>query len=218
MAGRATDEQARATRAAILSRAVDVASTDGFEGITIGRLAGDLSMSKAGILGHFHTKQELQLAALREAQLNFKARVLDPARVARSGAGTDEPERALAWLLEFVDRWSAFLGDPPWPGGCCLAAGSFEFDDRPGAVRDQLRDGMVDVRNRIERETAEAVAGGKLPANTDPRQAAFQISALAAGANQANRLFGDPDVAARTATAMRAALGVLHKPADGRSS
>src|ERR1700710_2412422 len=100
MAGPAPDEQARATRAAILARAVDLASTDGFEGLTIGRLAGDLSMSKAGILGHFHTKQELQLAALTEAQRPFAALVLEPA--ARAGHG-------LAWLLEFVDRWSAFL-------------------------------------------------------------------------------------------------------------
>ena len=52
------------TRAAILDRAVDLASVEGLEGLTIGRLATDLGMSKSGLFAHFGSKQELQLATV----------------------------------------------------------------------------------------------------------------------------------------------------------
>jgi AcrR family transcriptional regulator len=54
--------KAASTRSAILARAVDLASAEGLEGLTIGRLAGDLRMSKSGLFAHFGSKEELQLA------------------------------------------------------------------------------------------------------------------------------------------------------------
>src|ERR1700712_5211822 len=105
MAGRRTDEQARATRAAILDRAVQVASVKGFEGLTIGTLAGDLGLSKAGVLGHFHSKQELQMAVYDEAVRQWRSSVLKPAGEAAPGI-----ER----LLALCEHWAAFIGAPPW--------------------------------------------------------------------------------------------------------
>ena len=62
MSPRRTVAEARQTRAGIVRHGVDVASVEGLEGITIGRLAADLGMSKSGILGHFGDKETLQLA------------------------------------------------------------------------------------------------------------------------------------------------------------
>src|SRR5215204_1989259 len=84
---------ARATRIAILDRAVAVASTDGLEGVTIGRLATDLSMSKAGVIGHFGTKEALQLAALEDAAARFAARPPQPSKPATSPT-TPSPGRS----------------------------------------------------------------------------------------------------------------------------
>jgi len=107
------------THATIVDRAVHVASTDGLEGLTIGRLAGDLSMSKAGVIGHFGTKEELQLEALAEATARWRREVWGPV------AG-EEP--GLPRLRAVARRWSEFLGDCPFPGGCFLTSASFEFD------------------------------------------------------------------------------------------
>src|SRR5215213_4412222 len=52
------------TRQAILEAAVDIASEEGLEGLTIGRLAAELSMSKSGLFAHFGSKEELQLATV----------------------------------------------------------------------------------------------------------------------------------------------------------
>src|SRR5436190_7229437 len=66
-------------RQAILDRAVDLASSDGLEGLTIGRLAGELGMSKSGLFGHFGSKEELQLATVDEAGRRFVREVVEPA-------------------------------------------------------------------------------------------------------------------------------------------
>src|SRR3954447_7754041 len=77
--------EARQTRASIIDRAVDVASVDGLEGLTIGRLAGDLGMSKAGVMGHFGSKEALQLAAVENASEACRRAVWEPAAGARPG-------------------------------------------------------------------------------------------------------------------------------------
>src|SRR5689334_10428276 len=67
------------TREAILARAVDVASVQGLEGLTVGSLAEQLRMSKSGLFAHFGSKEELQLATVEKARLMFIEQVTRPA-------------------------------------------------------------------------------------------------------------------------------------------
>ena len=157
------------THTAILDRAVHMASTDGLEGLTIGRLAGDLGMSKAGVIGHFGTKEELQLEALAAATERWRHEVWDPV------AG-EEP--GLRRLRALAARWSAFLGDCPFPGGCFLSAASFEFDDRPGPVRDALVTMVQTWQDALDRAIRAAVDEGHLRADTDAGQLLFEIHGL----------------------------------------
>ena len=62
------------TRQSILERAVDIASVEGLEGLTIGRLADELDMSKSGLFAHFGSKEDLQLATIAETE-PYKERV-----------------------------------------------------------------------------------------------------------------------------------------------
>lgn len=201
MAGRKTDEQAQATRAAILAAAIDLVSYKGFEGLTIGALAKELEMSKAGILGHFKTKEGLQLATHHEAGEVFRRVVILPAREYPAG---------LARLRAYCEGWARFIESPPWPGGCVITPASFELDDQPGPVADALRGGLVRWRNLLEREAQLAVEQGELPADTDTEQLAFEIVALATGTVQATRLHRDRRAADRL---RRAYDGLLSRPA-----
>ncbi len=196
MAGRRSDEAARATRVAILQRAVEVASLEGFEGITIGSLAKDLEMSKAGILGHFHTKEQLQLAAYGEAAATFRALVVEPGR----------GEHGLARLQGYCARWATFVTNPPWPGGCILTAASFEFDDKPGAMHDAIERGALWWRERIREAAQEAIDAGELPTGTDPDQVAFTVVALATGTVRVRQTHRDPEAGARLRRAYDALL------------
>jgi AcrR family transcriptional regulator len=187
---RSSQAQAARTHAAILDRAVALASTDGLEGLTIGRLATDMRMSKAGVIGHFGSKQALQLEALERAIALWRSVVWD--------AVADEAP-GLPRLLAIAKRWSEYLGDCPFPGGCFLTSASFEFDDRPGPVRDAVRDALA-LWLRV------LAADARRAGFDDPDQIAFELNAIAMGTNHAVRLQGDPSASTRCRAAMERVL------------
>jgi AcrR family transcriptional regulator len=181
---------AKGTREAILDRAVDVASAEGLEGLTIGRLAGELEMSKSGLFGHFGSKQELQLATIEEAGRRFVRQVVEPALEMEEGAPR---------LRALCDRYLGYLEQRVFPGGCFWAAAAIEFDGKPGPVRDRVRDAVAAWLRELERQAA--IAGAE-----DPGQLAFELQALAQGANSAFQLFGDPNTFQRARAAIDSLL------------
>lgn len=191
----------RKTRAAILQRSVDVASVEGLEGLTLGRLAGDLAMSKAGVLGHFGTKEELQLATLGRAMSMFRTAVWDPAAAAKPGR---------ARLLAICDAWLSYLSADVFPGGCFMTAAAAEFDDRPGRVRDALVASHLQWMEALASEATVAIDAGELPPAANPNAIAFQVNALAMGVNQARHLAGDEAASVYAWRAMRELLGSPH--------
>lgn len=169
-------EKGAQTREAILDRAVDLASVEGLEGLTIGRLAAELRMSKSGLFAHFGSKQELQLATIGAAAERFKGRVIDPALEFPDGA-----PRLRAMAERYLDQ----LGD--YSGGCFWAATSVEYDDRPGPVRDAIAATMDAWLGELERQAR--VAGVE-----SPKRFAFELYALVMGTNSRYRLSGDARV------------------------
>jgi AcrR family transcriptional regulator len=194
---RRTAAHARNTRDAIVGRAVDVASLEGLEGITIGRLATDLRMSKAGVIGHFGSKEALQLAALDAASEVFLREVWERAAEARPGR-----ER----LETICDAWVDYLARGTFPGGCFLTAASTEFDGREGPVRDAVSETLALWNRVLEREAATAIADGDLPRETDPADVAFAILGAALALNQAVQLHRDANASDRARRLMAAAL------------
>jgi AcrR family transcriptional regulator len=165
----------KSTREAILERAVDLASEEGLEGLTIGRLASELEMSKSGLFGHFGSKQELQLAAIDAAARRFVAEVVAPVRGVEPGA---------ARLRALCERYVDYLERRVFPGGCFWAGATTEFDGRPGPVRDAIRERVAAWVGALE---LEARAAGV----EDPGQLAFELQAIVQGANSSFELFGD---------------------------
>ncbi len=159
----------------ILECAVDLASTEGLEGLTIGRLAGELGMSKSGLFAHFGSKEELQLATIDAAAGRFYAAVVEP--------GLDVEEGA-ARLAAYCERYLEYLEREVFAGGCFWAAAAAEFDDRPGVVRDAVRAGVAGWLGEIERQARIAGVEGAA-------ELAFEIYSLGLGANVYSRLLGD---------------------------
>ncbi|MFN2617205.1 MAG: TetR/AcrR family transcriptional regulator [Thermoleophilaceae bacterium] len=165
------------TRDSILTRAVELASTDGLEGLTIGRLAGELGLSKSGLFGHFGSKEELQLAAVREARRVFTREIVTPALDEEPGAPR---------LRALCERYFDYLERPAFPGGCFMAAAAAEFDGRPGPVRDAVADA---TGAWLEGLALEARRAGV----EDPERLAFEVHSYALGANTRFQLLGDRD-------------------------
>lgn len=189
-----------ATRRAILQRAADIASVDGLDGLSIGRLATELGVSKSGVFAHFGAKEELQLATIRFAARIFADRVVEPALAQPPG---------LMRLLTLLDRWLSYSRERAFPGGCFFAAVTAEYRARPGRVHDEL----VDVRRNwigfLAQTISDARQLGELTGEADPEQLAFECDALARAANADALLCGDDAVYERASAAIRARVRPL---------
>jgi AcrR family transcriptional regulator len=181
------------TRQAILEVAVDVASAEGLEGLTIGRLATELSMSKSGLFAHFGSKEELQLATVEAARDIFIREVIRPSFEAGKG---------LPRLWKLCDVWLAYVRREVFRGGCFFAAAAAEFDGRPGPVRDRVAGIMKEWLATLRGSINQARVAGQLNADADPTQLAFELNALEMGANWAFQLHGDRQAFSRARVAM----------------
>ena len=185
------------TRSEVTQAAVERASVEGLEGLTIGRLADEARMHKSSVFSLFGSKQELQLAALEKAVEQFTDEVWGPVAGERPG---------LPRLLALCDSWLAYHERGVMPGGCFLTTATVEYDARPGAMRDAVARTMKRWLGVLEREVATAVEAGEVPSDTEPRDVAFQLNALAAAASYGFQLSRDPEVFAVARRSMRRAL------------
>lgn len=201
MSPRKSAAEAHRTRERIVERSVAVASVEGLQGLTIGRLAADLGISKSGLLGHFGTKETLQLAALRHASEVFSRAVWEPASGAAPG---------LARLRAVCEAWTTYLDRErvTFPGGCLFTTSAVEFDARtPGPVRDAVVKLHQVWRHRLLGEIRHAVAAGELPDGTDPDQLVFELTGIFFSLNHTVQLLGDTTAPDRTRKAVARLLG-----------
>jgi AcrR family transcriptional regulator len=185
------------TRTRIIERAMTVAISEGLEGVTIGHLALDLGLSKAGVIGHFGTKEALQLAVVDAAVEKFRLRV--PGRAVGATPGTERLERAFG-------EWIDYMADDEDHGGCLLTSAASEFDGRPGPVRDAVLAALSSWSDYVATDLRTAVDSGELPPDTDVDQLVFELQGVTLAAGHAIRLHHDPQGPTRARRAIRRLL------------
>lgn len=199
MAGRASAQAALVTRRSVLAAAADLASVEGLESVTIGRLAEMLDMSKSGVIGQFRTKEALQLETVELVFAAFRARVWDTVKRLPPG---------LPRLLAACEAWVKYAADPGYPGGCLLTQVTYDYDARSGLVHDRLVEGRQLWREVLRTDLDIAVDSGDLPSGTDVRAAIYGLESLAAFVTPARLLHGDDRAAERALACMRRILDV----------
>ncbi|GIZ50904.1 TetR family transcriptional regulator [Noviherbaspirillum aridicola] len=156
------------TRAAILDVALDLASRDGLEGLTIGLLADKMNMSKSGVFAHFGSREDLQIEVVKLYHHQFEQEVFYPSM--------KEP-RGLPRLRGMFARWVKRVS-MEIASGCIYISGAVEYDDRPGAIREELA-GMVRAwKNALRRCVVQTIEMGHLSPATDPDQLVFEMYGL----------------------------------------
>ncbi|MEV6239609.1 TetR/AcrR family transcriptional regulator [Lentzea sp. NPDC051838] len=186
------------TRQRILERSLAIASAEGLEGLTIGRLADEMGMSKAGLLGHFGTKEGLQLAVVDEAAAVFSREV--PQRVKQLPSGMPR-------LKAVAEAWVSYLEREVLPGGCFFTAATTEFDGRSGRVRDALAGMNALWRRDLRIHIRRAVSDGDLPEDTDVDQLIYEIVGIMLALNHFLQLEHDHAAPARARKALTRLLG-----------
>ena len=188
------------TRQTILDAAAALATQEGLEPLSIGRLADATGMSKSGLFAHFGSKEELQLATVDHAAAMFVAEVIAPARAAPRGV-------ARVWAL--CDHMIGYAERQVFPGGCFFAAASFEFNNRPGLVRNRIEEMIRSWLSYLEHAAEQAQEAGELDPQLSAREIAFQLDAFAQSANAQFQLFRDARVFEEARRAVRERLESL---------
>ena len=162
------------SRNAILREAAQLATIEGIEGLSIGRLAEAVGMSKSGLFAHFGSKEELQLATIEMASGVFSEQVIDP--VADAPNGLDRLRRLTENYLRHVER-------AVYPGGCFFASLAAEVDTQRGPVHDRAVEFLADWMDRLEQAVRDGQREGVIDPSEEPGQLAFELEALLLLAN-----------------------------------
>jgi AcrR family transcriptional regulator len=173
------------TRQAILNRAFEIAKTIGLAGLSIGRLAEEMALSKSGLFAHFGSKEALEVAVVEEAARQFVQFVMAPALRQPRG----EPR-----VRSLFERWIQW-GEGR--GGCFFVGAIAELDDRPGAPRDALVQTCKDWLDAIATAARIAVTEGHFRADLDPDQFAFEAYAIMLGFHAYHKFLRAPESLAR---------------------
>jgi AcrR family transcriptional regulator len=157
------------TRTAVLDRALLLATSEGLDGLSLGQLAETLGISKAGLFAHWRSKESLQLAVIEHARAQWTDEVIKPAVKAPRGV------RRL-WAVH--DRRLAFYEGEVLPGRCFFANANFEFNARPGVIRDRLAVQLGDWMTFLTGLAADAFSTGDLRPGPDPAALAYEVESL----------------------------------------
>lgn len=152
-----------------------LATVEGIDGLSIGRLADAVGMSKSGLFAHFGSKEELQLATIETADAIFTEEVVAPALAAGTG---------VVRLRALADRFLDHVEHTVFPGGCFFASVTAEMDTRPGPVRDRAAQLVSDWIQLLESGVREGQAEGTIDVDEDPAQLVFELHAYLLLANQ----------------------------------
>ena len=191
-----------ATRQAILEHAVGLARQVGLQGLTIGRLADDLSLSKSGLFAHFRSKESLQLQVLQAAAERFIDVVVRPALK----IGRGEPR-----LRALFDGWLAWKDPQHSPRGCVFVQTAAELDDQEGVVRDRLVQMQRDWLDVIATSARGAVREGQFRSDVDVDQFAHDFQSVLLGYHHATQLLRDPRAEHRARAALDALISAARR-------
>ena len=162
------------TRQAVLNQAVRIASVEGLEGLTIGRVAQAAGVPKSTLQALFKDREALQFQTLSAGAEAFAAGIR-----ARLPKNVDAFEN----LVALCRAWFDLVSDSELPGGCLVTAATAEYRARPGTIqtlvaahRDRWRAALLASAQAARRE-------GALRDDLDLDQLVFEILAFQGSAN-----------------------------------
>jgi AcrR family transcriptional regulator len=193
-------KKGKATKNGILEKAMEMAGQLGLEGVSIGGLAKATGMSKSGLFGHFQSKENLQLAILEYAITVFTEKVAIPSLQTKAG---------IPRIQTLVDRWIDW--STRRTGGCIFVIAGADFSDRPGKVRDRIREQQEDWVDSLSRIARSAIRAGDFREDIDCDQFAFEFYSLLLGFHLYHKLLGSSDVGKRQKTAINRFLAIYRR-------
>lgn len=190
------------TRAAILDVALELASRNGLEGLTIGLLADRMNMSKSGVFAHFGSREDLQLEVVKLYHHRFEQEVFYPSIKEARGL-----PRLVAMYTRWVKRVSVEIAS-----GCIYISGAVEYDDREGPIREELVSMVRAWQAALLRSVQQAVEYGHLRADLEPEQLVFEMHGLILALHHDARFLRNPGAVERARAAFERLIENVRNP------
>lgn len=207
-APRRTRVNGERSRGKVLRTAARLATIEGLDGLSVGRLASASGMPKSSVYQLFGSKEEIQLATVEAARTSFAGEVVAPAL---------EVEAGVRRLLTLCDGYLDYVEDRVFPGGCFFVGAAAELGGREGRLHDRVAVIQQEWRDLLLHEAHRASQLDELPADADPDQTAFELGSILSGTNIISVLHDDREVIARARAAVRTRLGLTAaEPAGAR--
>lgn len=171
------------TRRRILERSAPMFNTRGYSGTSIGDVAHEAELEKAGIYNHFAGKEDLALAAF-DFSMGIMRRRFEEAVGGKDGV--------LERLLAAAGVLSGIIDDPPVAGGCPMLNTAVEADDANPALKERAAGAAADLLRLFGGLAKEGVASGELRADVEPREVASVVLGSLEGALMLAKVLDDP--------------------------
>jgi AcrR family transcriptional regulator len=179
------------TRRAIIAQALEIACEDGLEALSLGILAAQMRMSKAGVCGRVGSMDALKADVARQYRLYFEACVISPALGDPAG---------LPRLKALFQHWLRHVTRPQNGGGCLYIRCAAQCRGQP-EVWEALREGVLAWRHTLEANIQRAVAAGQLRSDCEPAQLVHEMHGLILVAHHEANFLLDPRSVQRTEAA-----------------
>lgn len=185
------------SREKILDSGTKLLSRVGLQGISLGLLAKESSMSKSGLFAHFNSKEDAEIQLLNRSVKLADTVVIGPAMASPVG---------LPRLEAVIENWFGWPAEAGLPGGCPVAAAMFELDDREGALRDHVWALEKTWRDFLAQLVQEAVSLEQLSKNLDVEQFVWELCGIYLSHHCSARFVKDPLSNNRARTAWNALI------------
>jgi AcrR family transcriptional regulator len=177
-----------------------IAAREGLAGLTIGRLARDLGMSKSGLFAHFRSKRLLEMATINEARNVFAGQVLSPAKAANEGIEQ-------LWVL--CNSWLAHIEHRVFPGGYFFTGAFFECAERSGTIEDEINRMAQEWWETLRNAVQKAQHRKEINSNVDARRIRFDLNGTLIAGYWAYLAEKNEEIFAETRTALFAKMKAL---------
>lgn len=178
------------TRQEVIARALKIAAQEGL-GASIGRLAKELRMSKSGLFIHFGSKEALELAVIRRAELYFYDHIMVPIEQ----QGFEGIERV--WYL--CDAWLNFVENEILTGGYFFTGAFLTCARQSGPIPRQIRRFARDWIDTLAKALKQARRKKEVRANIDTETTAFELNSILLGSQWSQLMTGKDYTNARSA-------------------
>ncbi|MBW4691406.1 MAG: TetR/AcrR family transcriptional regulator [Lyngbya sp. HA4199-MV5] len=175
-------QKAAETRAKIIQQAAGLFNQQGYAGSSISDIMRVTGLQKGGIYNHFHSKEELALAAFDFAIQLSSQQFLQAIRGKRY---------AIEKLQAMLQVYQQFVDNPPIPGGCPLLNTAVESDDAHPALRDRAQQAMTSWQRLIIRIIAKGITRGEIRVTAEPETVATILIATIEGALMMSKLYSN---------------------------